>query len=58
MKDIVETAAPKVFNLTTAEKAELMGVSKSFLHKDRMRDEPLVPFRQYGPRIVRYAAED
>ncbi len=48
MKDIVETAAPKVFNLTTAEKAELMGVSKSFLHKDRMRDEPLVPFRQYA----------
>lgn len=59
MSDVIEApTTTKRYNLTTAEKAEQMGVSKSYLHKDRMREKPHVPFKQYGTRVIRYSAED
>ena len=43
-----------LFNLTETEKATRMGVSVTFLQKDRLKAEPIVPFKRYG-RMVRYA---
>ena len=47
----------QIFNLTEHQKANITGMSVSFLQKDRLRDRPRVPFRRYGAAI-RYAAED
>ena len=50
-----ETDRPAViFNQTEAEKAEEIGMSRSWLQKDRMKPKPTVPFRRYGGAI-RYA---
>ena len=58
MSDVVEAQTVKRYNLTTAEKAEQMGVSISYLNKDRLKAVPDVPFKKWGSRVVRYAAED
>jgi hypothetical protein len=39
--------------LHTVEAARVLGVSESWLSKDRMREEPRVPFIKLG-RAVRY----
>ena len=39
--------------LTTAEAAELLGVSKAFLERDRWAKGP-IPFVKIGARAVRY----
>ncbi|WP_171210547.1 hypothetical protein [Ruegeria sp. HKCCA5426] len=60
MSDNTETATPEIIGdglMTTAEKAKQLGVSASFLHKDRLKPQPLVPFIKYG-RIVRYFADN
>ena len=46
----------KVYGITEAQKAASMGVSTSWLQKDRMRETPSVDFARYGG-IVRYSAE-
>jgi len=44
------------FNLTPAQKASSIGMSESWLAKDRLKAEPEVPFKKYG-RSVRYSEE-
>ncbi|MEM5468276.1 hypothetical protein [Celeribacter marinus] len=51
------TAARRIFNLTERQKAELTGMSLSYLQKDRLRPEPRFAFKKYG-RSVRYSVED
>ena len=48
---------PKVFRLTEAQKALETGMSKSFLQKDRLKQNPTFEFRRYG-RTIRYAEEE
>lgn len=43
-----------LFNLTETEKAMRLGVSVAFLQRDRMKKEPIIPFKRYG-RTIRYA---
>ena len=45
----------RIFNMTESEKAAEIGMSASFLRKDRMKAVPVIPFRKYGGAI-RYAA--
>ena len=47
----------RIFNLTERQKAELTGMSLSYLQKDRLRPEPRFDFRKYG-RSVHYSIED
>ena len=47
----------KTYNIKEAEKAVQMGVSPSWLQKDRMKDKPVVDFARVGPRMVRYSAD-
>ena len=54
--DSTTTQKKPVYCLTETEKAAEIGMSTAFLKKDRMREEPVIPFRKYG-RAVRYASE-
>lgn len=42
--------------LNEREKAAQLGMSVSFLQKDRLKSEPLVPFRRIG-RMIRYSRD-
>jgi hypothetical protein len=46
----------KEYGLREAEKAVKLGVSASWLQKDRLREKPEIDFARYG-RSVRYAEE-
>lgn len=48
--------AGKTYNLREAEKAVQLGVSASWLQKDRLRAKPQIDFARYG-RSVRYSQE-
>lgn len=52
----MEDEKKRVFNLTEQMKAQEIGMSVSFLQKDRMKAEPQFEFRKYGAS-VRYASE-
>ena len=52
MNDEADTEG-RVFNLTETQYATRLGMSVSFLQKDRMREQPEHEFRRYG-RSVRY----
>jgi|AACY02.16.fsa_nt_gi hypothetical protein len=44
--------------LSPAEAAQLLGVSRSFLQKDRLRDIPKIPFIKMGHKTIRYHIDD
>lgn len=44
----------KVYDLTEAQKAQLIQMSVSFLQKDRLRKHPRIDFARYGTS-VRYS---
>lgn len=55
MNDTATQTKPRFF-MTEEQKAEEIGMTVSFLRKDRMRDKPVIPYKKYG-RAVRYAVE-
>ncbi|MFY9212958.1 MAG: hypothetical protein WAO69_17735 [Aestuariivita sp.] len=46
----------KTYNLTEAEKAARIGMSASYLQKDRQRAQPEIDFARFG-RAIRYSAD-
>jgi len=63
--DLLPTISPTSSQqlLTSHEAAQMLGVSKAFLARDRWGGKhfgqgPLVPFIKVGPRAVRYMIED
>jgi hypothetical protein len=46
----------KTYNITEAAKAASMGVSASWLQKDRSRENPTIDYARYGGAI-RYSPE-
>ena len=54
---MAEDTKTRVFNKSEAEKAVELGISVSWLQKDRLKSQPQIEFKRYG-RTVRYAVED
>ena len=48
--------AGKSYNLREAEKAVRIGLSASWLQKDRLKAEPEIDYARFG-RSIRYSAE-
>ena len=46
----------KVYNISEATKADLLGISTSWLQKDRCTEQPQIDFKRYG-RTVRYSRD-
>ncbi|GAB5436642.1 hypothetical protein [Falsiruegeria mediterranea] len=46
----------RLYNMTEREKAEELGMSTSWLQKDRMKVKPEVDFKRFGGAI-RYATD-
>jgi hypothetical protein len=46
----------KIYNIYEGQKASLLGVSPSWLQKDRLQEKPEIDFARYG-RSVRYSAD-
>jgi hypothetical protein len=46
----------RIYNLTESQKAASLGISGSFLQKDRLREVPKVDFARFGG-LVRYSAD-